>query len=62
MRHEEAVVNGAELGRYGVSGVVTPDHTIRTKNRPLILPAPDSNRLEHFRGETQQCVTAFMQM
>ena len=25
-------VNGAELARYGQAGVVTPDHTIRTKN------------------------------
>jgi rhamnose utilization protein RhaD (predicted bifunctional aldolase and dehydrogenase)/NAD(P)-dependent dehydrogenase (short-subunit alcohol dehydrogenase family) len=33
-------VNGAELHRYGRAGVVTPDHTIRTKNWPLIVPAP----------------------
>ncbi|HTJ62576.1 MAG TPA: bifunctional aldolase/short-chain dehydrogenase [Alphaproteobacteria bacterium] len=32
-------VNGAEIGRYATQGVVTPDHTIRTKNYPLILPA-----------------------
>ncbi|MGA2440232.1 MAG: bifunctional aldolase/short-chain dehydrogenase [Tepidisphaeraceae bacterium] len=31
-------VNGRELGRYSQSGVVTPDHTIRTKNRPLMAP------------------------
>ena len=35
-------VNGRELGRYSQVGVVTPDHTIRTKNWPLILPAPDA--------------------
>src|ERR1700704_1015547 len=29
-------VNGAELHRYGYAGVATPDHTIRTKNYPLI--------------------------
>ncbi|HEY1795113.1 MAG TPA: bifunctional aldolase/short-chain dehydrogenase [Stellaceae bacterium] len=34
-------VNGAELSRYGLAGVATPDHTIRTKNYPLIAPAPD---------------------
>ena len=33
-------VNGAELARYSQAGVVTPDHTIRTKNWPLIVPAP----------------------
>jgi rhamnose utilization protein RhaD (predicted bifunctional aldolase and dehydrogenase)/NAD(P)-dependent dehydrogenase (short-subunit alcohol dehydrogenase family) len=32
-------VNGAEVGRYATQGVVTPDHTIRTKNHPLIVPA-----------------------
>jgi rhamnose utilization protein RhaD (predicted bifunctional aldolase and dehydrogenase)/NAD(P)-dependent dehydrogenase (short-subunit alcohol dehydrogenase family) len=31
-------VNGRELARYSQSGPVTPDHTIRTKNRPLIAP------------------------
>ena len=33
-------VNGAELSRYSQVGVVTPDHTIRTKNWPVIVPAP----------------------
>ena len=31
-------VDGADLARYSQQGVVTPDHTIRTKNWPLILP------------------------
>jgi len=33
-------VNGAEVERYANAGVVTPDHTIRTKNYPLIVPPP----------------------
>ncbi len=41
-------VNGQELSRYGQAGVVTPDHAIRTKGQPLILPAPDSDDLESF--------------
>ena len=28
------------------AGVVTPDHTIRTKNWPLLLPAPEAGKLE----------------
>jgi rhamnose utilization protein RhaD (predicted bifunctional aldolase and dehydrogenase)/NAD(P)-dependent dehydrogenase (short-subunit alcohol dehydrogenase family) len=36
-----AYVDGSELGRYSQVGVVTPDHTIRTKNWPLVLPAPE---------------------
>ena len=38
-----AYVDGAELGRYATVGVVTPDHTIRTKNTPLILPPCDKD-------------------
>ena len=31
-------VNGAEVARYSQVGVVTPDHTIRTKNWPVSFP------------------------
>ncbi|MGZ5924223.1 MAG: class II aldolase/adducin family protein, partial [Rhizomicrobium sp.] len=41
-----AYVNGADLARYSQQGVVTPDHTIRTKNWPLIAPAPDAHKLD----------------
>ncbi len=41
-------VNGAELARYSQAGVVTPDHTIRTKNWPLIVPAPQAGKLDDF--------------
>ena len=37
-----AYVDGADLARYSQVGVVTPDHTIRTKNWPLVLPAPEA--------------------
>jgi len=33
-------VNGTEVARYGQAGVVTPDHNIRIKNRPLVVAAP----------------------
>ncbi len=42
-------VNGAELARYSQAGVVTPDHTIRTKNWPLIVPAPEDGKLDDFK-------------
>ncbi len=41
-------VNGAEVARYSQAGVVTPDHTIRTKNWPLLLPAPADGKLDDF--------------
>ena len=31
-------LDGAEMARYAAAGVATPDHVIRTKNKPLILP------------------------
>jgi rhamnose utilization protein RhaD (predicted bifunctional aldolase and dehydrogenase)/NAD(P)-dependent dehydrogenase (short-subunit alcohol dehydrogenase family) len=42
-------VNGADLARYSQVGVVTPDHTIRTKNWPVIVPAPDAADLSGFQ-------------
>src|SRR6202011_1234293 len=42
-------VNGAEVARYSQAGVVTPDHTIRTKNWPLVLPAPEDGKLADFK-------------
>jgi rhamnose utilization protein RhaD (predicted bifunctional aldolase and dehydrogenase)/NAD(P)-dependent dehydrogenase (short-subunit alcohol dehydrogenase family) len=53
-------VNGAELKRYSRAGVVTPDHTIRTKNWPLILPAPTYGRLDDFKSAAQAAATAFI--
>ncbi len=52
-------VNGRDLGRYSQVGVVTPDHTIRTKNWPLILPAPAAGAIEEFRGAAQKAFKAF---
>ena len=42
-RASEAIlnfVNGRQVARYARAGVVTPDHVIRTKPWPLIVPAP----------------------
>jgi rhamnose utilization protein RhaD (predicted bifunctional aldolase and dehydrogenase)/NAD(P)-dependent dehydrogenase (short-subunit alcohol dehydrogenase family) len=53
-------VNGAEVGRYSQAGVVTPDHTIRTKNWPLVLPAPEDGKLAAFKTATAAAVEAFV--
>jgi rhamnose utilization protein RhaD (predicted bifunctional aldolase and dehydrogenase)/NAD(P)-dependent dehydrogenase (short-subunit alcohol dehydrogenase family) len=53
-------VNGAELARYSQAGVVTPDHTIRTKNWPLIVPAPQEGRLDAFRQDARAAVANFI--
>ena len=53
-------VNGAELSRYSQKGVVTPDYTIRSKNWPMIVPAPEAGKLGEWAGEVQAAVDAFV--
>jgi rhamnose utilization protein RhaD (predicted bifunctional aldolase and dehydrogenase)/NAD(P)-dependent dehydrogenase (short-subunit alcohol dehydrogenase family) len=53
-------VNGAELKRYAQQGVVTPDHTIRTKNIPLIVPAPDAGDLDGFAKAVRAAAQSFI--
>jgi rhamnose utilization protein RhaD (predicted bifunctional aldolase and dehydrogenase)/NAD(P)-dependent dehydrogenase (short-subunit alcohol dehydrogenase family) len=54
-------VNGAEVARYSQAGVVTPDHTIRTKNWPLLLPAPADGKLDTFARAARDAVAAFIE-
>jgi rhamnose utilization protein RhaD (predicted bifunctional aldolase and dehydrogenase)/NAD(P)-dependent dehydrogenase (short-subunit alcohol dehydrogenase family) len=54
-----AYVNGAELARYSQEGVATPDHTIRTKNYPLLLPPPEADAIERFALDTVAAVNKF---
>ncbi len=53
-------VNGAELARYSQIGVVTPDHTIRTKNWPLIVPAPEAGKLHDWKSAVEHAVAAYV--
>jgi rhamnose utilization protein RhaD (predicted bifunctional aldolase and dehydrogenase)/NAD(P)-dependent dehydrogenase (short-subunit alcohol dehydrogenase family) len=53
-------VNGAELARYSQAGVVTPDHTIRTKNWPLVVAAPENGKLDDFKRAAQAAADAFV--
>jgi len=53
-------VNGAELPRYGTEGVATPDHTIRTKNYPCLVPAPEAGRLDQFAAASRDAVERFV--
>ncbi|MGE0751098.1 MAG: bifunctional aldolase/short-chain dehydrogenase [Variibacter sp.] len=55
-----AFVNGADVPRYANAGVVTPDHTIRTKNWPLILPAPARDDIAEFKSATHAAASAFI--
>jgi rhamnose utilization protein RhaD (predicted bifunctional aldolase and dehydrogenase)/NAD(P)-dependent dehydrogenase (short-subunit alcohol dehydrogenase family) len=53
-------VNGAELSRYSQQGVATPDHTIRTKNWPLLVPAPAKDKLKQWAQAVHEAVNAFI--
>ena len=53
-------VNGAEIARYSQAGVVTPDHTIRTKNWPLIVDAPAEGASEPFKPRVVAAAQAFV--
>ncbi|HET9816559.1 MAG TPA: bifunctional aldolase/short-chain dehydrogenase [Xanthobacteraceae bacterium] len=52
-------VNGTEVARYGQAGVVTPDHNIRIKNRPLVVAAPADDDLIGFKNAVRDAVAAY---
>ena len=56
-----AYVNGADIEAYSQRGVVTPDHIIRTKNKPLVLPQPEAGKLDEFADKVREAVAAFTQ-
>jgi rhamnose utilization protein RhaD (predicted bifunctional aldolase and dehydrogenase)/NAD(P)-dependent dehydrogenase (short-subunit alcohol dehydrogenase family) len=50
----------SDLACLAEGGVVTPDHTIRTKNWPLVLPHADVGKLDGFAHATREAVGAFV--
>jgi rhamnose utilization protein RhaD (predicted bifunctional aldolase and dehydrogenase)/NAD(P)-dependent dehydrogenase (short-subunit alcohol dehydrogenase family) len=52
-------VNSENLASVSQAGVLTPDHTIRTKNWPLVLPAPDSGGLDAFASAARERAEEF---
>ncbi|MBL6938622.1 MAG: bifunctional aldolase/short-chain dehydrogenase [Alphaproteobacteria bacterium] len=55
-----AYVGGEDVRRYSQVGVVTPDHTIRTKNWPLVVPAPDAHKLAEWKKDVHEAVDVFV--
>ena len=53
-------VNGVELASYSQRGVVTPDHIIRTKNKPLVVPPPEAGKLDEFAKALREGVAKFV--
>jgi rhamnose utilization protein RhaD (predicted bifunctional aldolase and dehydrogenase)/NAD(P)-dependent dehydrogenase (short-subunit alcohol dehydrogenase family) len=61
-RATDAVLNfigSKDLARTSQAGVVTPDHTIRTKNWPLVLPPPDPGKLAEFARVAHEAAAQF---
>jgi rhamnose utilization protein RhaD (predicted bifunctional aldolase and dehydrogenase)/NAD(P)-dependent dehydrogenase (short-subunit alcohol dehydrogenase family) len=52
-------VNGSDVVRYGQAGVVTPDHNIRIKNRPLVVAAPEDGALADFGASVRAAVASY---
>ncbi len=48
-----------DLPRLAESGVITPDHTIRTKNWPLVLPAPRRDTINDFAQTAREAAQTF---
>ncbi|GAB6052779.1 bifunctional aldolase/short-chain dehydrogenase [Magnetospira thiophila] len=54
-----AYVDGVDLPDYSQRGTVTPDHVIRTKPKPLILPTPRAGHLDQFAHEARAALEAY---
>lgn len=56
-----AFVNAVDLDRIANSGVATPDHVIRTKPAPLILPFPRADDLAGFRAAAEAALGRYVE-
>jgi rhamnose utilization protein RhaD (predicted bifunctional aldolase and dehydrogenase)/NAD(P)-dependent dehydrogenase (short-subunit alcohol dehydrogenase family) len=54
-----AYVGGKEIARYSQQGPVTPDHAIRTKGVPLVVPAPEAGKLDAFKQGAKAALGKF---
>ncbi len=54
-----AFVDGAGLARYARQGPATPDHVIRVKPKPLIVPPPEAGAIDRFTGRARRAVAAY---
>ena len=49
----------SDLARLSEGGVATPDHTIRTKNWPLVLPPPEAGKFDDFARAAREAAHLF---
>jgi rhamnose utilization protein RhaD (predicted bifunctional aldolase and dehydrogenase)/NAD(P)-dependent dehydrogenase (short-subunit alcohol dehydrogenase family) len=53
-------VNGKDIARYARAGVLTPDHAIRTKNWPMIVPVPQAGKHDEFKSAAHKAAQQFI--
>ena len=51
--------NGADAQRYARAGTITPDHVIRTKGKPMVVPAPEAGDLAGFAKKLGEARAAY---
>jgi rhamnose utilization protein RhaD (predicted bifunctional aldolase and dehydrogenase)/NAD(P)-dependent dehydrogenase (short-subunit alcohol dehydrogenase family) len=54
-------VNSTDLFRMSQKGAMTPDFIVRTKNRPLVVPAPDAADIPGFKAAVHEAVQRYCQ-
>ncbi|MFZ4524690.1 MAG: bifunctional aldolase/short-chain dehydrogenase [Chlorobium sp.] len=54
-------VNSADLVRMSQKGAMTPDFIIRTKNKPLVVSAPDASDIPGFKAAVHEAVQQYCQ-
>ena len=52
-------VDGAEVSRYGLTGTVTPDHSIRIKSWPVLLPPAEAGAPAAFARAAATAIRKF---
>ena len=57
--HIRRFVDGAEVSRYGLAGTVTPDHSLRVKSWPVLLPPPAAGALDAFTQGAEAAIRRF---
>jgi NAD(P)-dependent dehydrogenase (short-subunit alcohol dehydrogenase family) len=55
-----AYAGGKEIARYSQQGPVTPDHAIRTKGMPLVVPSPEAGKLDAFKAGAKTALDMFV--
>jgi rhamnose utilization protein RhaD (predicted bifunctional aldolase and dehydrogenase)/NAD(P)-dependent dehydrogenase (short-subunit alcohol dehydrogenase family) len=53
-------VGGKEIARYSQQGPVTPDHAIRTKGVPLVVPSPETGKLDAFKTGAKAALDTYV--